>query len=155
MQHLLELLHEYRGLCANEASLEASTRPQMHALRHLLGDGLPWEGEPTRGMHRAVAYPLRFTVPGGFALGEVRRLGGGGVLVGTSAKPPIGARSLVCFEDPSHPQSFVFPATVAMRQPGRFGAVGLVFDGQPDRTPTNDHWRARLPLIRAHAPLVA
>lgn len=156
MQNLLELLHDYRALTARHTSLDSSEQTQLHALRHLLG-GLPWpdvqrEQEP-RSTRRAAAFPLRFTVPGGFSRGEVRRLGGGGVLVGTRAKPPMGARSLVCFD--VNETSYVFPAVVARKERGRFGAIGFVFDGEPERTSPDGLWRARLPLVSTQQPLVA
>ena len=156
MQDLLELIHDYRALRAEDAyhGLADKDRARMLGLGKLLGDQAPWErGAPTQ---RPVAYPVRYTIGAGFARGEVRRLNGEGVSVLASRPPPVGARTLLRIDDPRGDVAYVFPTRVLWRRPGRVGGFGLIYDGAPERSaaaPTRRMWRTS--LRRRRDPLVA
>lgn len=163
MDNLLELIHEYRTLRSLIQSGEAYTeleRARMVGLGRVLGSTPPWgdtgKEKSTRG---AAAYPASFAVPGGFARGEIRTLSGAGIVIATKVPPPKGTRLLLRLDDPSSQTSYVFPAVVAFRRLGRWGAFGALFDGEPERTESDEPiqlWpTALLRFSKNDAPLVA
>lgn len=151
MQDLLELIHDYRDLRAQNThrGLPEKDRARMVGLGKLLGELAPWERGATP--QKPVAYPVRYTVGRGFALGEVRRINGGGMSVLSSKPPPVGARTLLRVDDPRGHTAYVFPARVVWRRPGKVGAFGLIYDGAPERgdaAPTRQLWSSAMSVGR-------
>ena len=159
MDRLLELIHEYRTLRTLETYTELE-RARMVGLGHLLGSTPPWgDGGKEKSTRGAASYPVSFAVPGGFTRGEIRTLSGAGIVVATKTPPPRGTRLLLRLDDPSSQTSFVFPARIAFRRTGRWGAFGALFDGEPERTESDQPlplWpSALLRFSKNDAPLVA
>ncbi|MFK8002634.1 MAG: hypothetical protein AB8H86_23795 [Polyangiales bacterium] len=96
-------------------------------------------------MEQCAAYPARFTVVDGFGQGEVRSLSGGGVWIASKAKVPLGTHVLVRFDD-SEFGSYVFPSIVAARRVGSSPALGMQFDGPPERSAFDSAWTPRFTL---------
>lgn len=133
MDNLLELIHEYRTLRSLEDASELE-RARMVGLGRLLGSTPPWgDNNQDRSTRGAAAYPVSFTVPGGFARGEIRTLSGAGIVVATRVPPPQGTRLLLRLDQPLAGVTYLFPAQVAFRRTGRWGAFGARFDGEPER----------------------
>lgn len=159
MENLLELIHEYRTLRAMETYTELE-RARMVGLGRLLGSDTPWgQGGKETSTRGAASYPVAFAVPGGFARGEIRTLSGAGIVVATKTPPPKGTRVLLRLDDPHTHTSYVFPASIAFRRTGRWGAFGAVFDGEPERTVSDEPLQlwpsALLRFSTNNAPLVA
>ncbi len=129
MDDLLELIHEYRSLRAHEG-LDDEERARMVGLGALLGDEVPWLLSPSE--RKPGSFFVHFTVPGGFATGELRGLSGAGVMIGTRARPRPGTRMLLRIDNPRTHKTFVLPAEVAFRRPGRWAVFGARFDGASD-----------------------
>ncbi len=159
MNNLLELIHEYRTLRALESHSELE-RARMVGLGRLLGSAPPWgDGGKETSTRGAASYPVSFAVPGGFARGEIRTLSGAGIVVATKTPPPKGTRILLRLDDPHAQTTYVFPASIAFRRTGRWGAFGALFDGEPERTESTEPvqlWpTALLRFSKNNAPLVA
>lgn len=159
MDNLLELIHEYRTLRSLETSTELE-RARTVGLGRVLGSTPPWgDGGKERSTRGAASYPVSFAVPGGFARGEIRTLSGAGIVVATKRPPAEGTRLLLRLDDPSSQATYIFPAVVAFRRLGRWGAFGALFDGEPERTesdePTQLWPSAILRFGKNDAPLVA
>ena len=159
MDNLLELIHEYRTLRSMETYTELE-RARMVGLGRLLGSAPPWgQGGKETSTRGAASYPVSFAVPGGFARGEIRTLSGTGIVIATKVPPQKGTRVLLRLDDPHAQTSYVFPACVAFRRLGRWGAFGALFDGEPERTESDEPiqlWpTAVLRFSNNDAPLVA
>ena len=159
MENLLELIHEYRTLRSLETYTELE-RARMVGLGRLLGSTPPWgDGGKEKSTQGAASYPVSFAIPGGFARGEIRTLSGAGIVIATKVPPAKGSRLLLRLDDPHAQTSYVFPAVVAFRRLGRWGAFGALFDGEPERTESDEPiqlWpSAILRFSKNDTPLVA
>lgn len=159
MDDLLELIHEYRTLRSLDSRTELE-RARMVGLGRLLGATPPWgDGGKERSTRGAASYPVSFAIPGGFARGEIRTLSGSGIVVATKVPPPKGTHLLLRLDDPSSHTSYVFPVVIAFRRTGRWGAFGALFDGEPERTESDEPiqlWPSTLlRFSKNDAPLVA
>ncbi|MEM9069750.1 MAG: hypothetical protein AAGE52_14655 [Myxococcota bacterium] len=126
MTDVLELLHEYRSL------LTTGDEPaRQAALGALLGTTPPWVKKPAR----IVSMPVQFTAAGRFGRGESRSLSATGIVVATRNPPALGTPLLLRLDD-GRGTTYIFPALVAFRRGGRWGAIGAHFDGEPERTLT-------------------
>ena len=141
MDKLLNQLLEYRLLVAQDTPTEAEVA-HRGLLERMLGGAAPWVKAPPPSMERAAAYPVRFTVPGGFSRGELRSLSGGGVWVATREHIGLGTRVLVRFDD-SEVGSYLFPSLVTARRSGRSAALGFQFEGVPERSAFDAAWTPR------------
>lgn len=144
MDRVLEQLFEYGKLRAAPVLSEESAA-HRRLLERALGSLPPWASSPPDSMEQCAAYPVRFTVVDGFAQGEVRTLSGGGVWIATRARVPLGSSVLVRFDD-SELGSYVFPSIVAARRTGRSPALGMQFDGPPERSAFDSAWTPRFTL---------
>lgn len=144
MDRILEQLFEYGDL-RSAPVLSGQSAAHRGLLGRLLGALPPWMASPPPSMEQCAAYPARFTVVGGFAQGEVRALSGGGVWIATKAHVPLGTNVLVRFDD-SEFGSYVFPSIVAARRTGRSPALGMQFNGPPERSAFDSAWTPRFTL---------
>ncbi|MEM1415436.1 MAG: PilZ domain-containing protein [Myxococcota bacterium] len=159
MRIWLELLHDYRRLVADvtAASLRGEVafpeRRRVLGLGDALGEVPPWcepfgTPSPLPALRGAEAW---LTAGGGFVGAEVRRASGGGLVLGCALRPLPGERVLVRVDEAG--ETFVFPARVAWTRDGRYGAVGVVFDGAPAREPAAPRWGTLRPDLRRGALL--
>ena len=144
MDRILEQLFEY-GSLRSASVLSEEDAAHRRLLERLLGTSAPWVASPPAAMEQCVAYPARFTVVDGFARGEVRSLSGAGVWIAGSANVPLGTSVLVRFDD-SECGSYVFPSIVAARRTGSAPALGMLFDGPPERSAFDSAWTPRFTL---------
>jgi len=146
MDKILEQLVEYGRLNAEPTPSHVGVAHRM-VLGSLLGEEAPWVAEPPPAMRAAAAFPVRFTTPDGFERGEVRALSGKGAWIATRRRLPLGQRALLRFDDTEF-GTYVFPTLVAARRSGRLPALGLLFDGMPERTVFEQAWMPSLLLAR-------
>lgn len=138
MTDLLDMVYEYRLLLAKEERLQIPLDEDETA--RLMGLARLLEGEaPSKEARRRMPrlpFPsaVQFTIPGGFALGEVRNVSGGGLSVVTRARVDEHARTIVRITRPSEGDEYVFPCRVAWRATDGRPMVGLEFDGVPSLT---------------------
>lgn len=144
MDRVLEQLFEYGNLRSTPV-LSVQSAAHRRLLARLLGESPPWIASPPPAMEQCAAYPARFTVVDGFGQGEVRSLSGGGVWLASKARVPLGTHVLVRFDD-SEFGSYVFPSIVAARRSGSSPALGMQFDGPPERSAFDSAWTPRFTL---------
>ncbi|MFT5353022.1 MAG: hypothetical protein ACI9KE_000219 [Polyangiales bacterium] len=144
MDRVLEQLFEY-GSLRSAPVLSEESAAHRRLLERVLGSSPPWVALPPAAMEQCAAYPARFTVVGGFAQGEVRSLSGGGLWIATRAHVPLGTNVLVRFDD-SEFGSYLFPSIVAARRVGRSPALGMQFNGPPERSAFDSAWTPRFTL---------
>lgn len=138
MDRILERVFDYGTLCA-KSTLDEGDVAHRALLETCVGGSAPWILTPPGAMEAAAAYPVRFTVPGGFARGEIRSLSGAGAWIATRAPLKLGSRVLVRFDDTEF-GTYVFPSVVAAKRAGSRPAVGALFDGQPEHTLFDRAW---------------
>ena len=135
MKQLLESLHEYRTLrgLASAGHLDDGGWARMLGLGTLLGSRAPWH---PRGkmLHPDQTVKVSFTIRGGFGVGEIRSVSGGGIAIASGHAAQIGDRTLVRVHDTDGDAEYVFPARVVWRRAGAQGGMGVVFDGPPIRS---------------------
>lgn len=144
MDRVLEQLFEY-GKLRSAPVLSEENAAHRRLLERALGSLPPWACSPPDAMEQSAAYPVRFTVVDGFAQGEVRSLSGGGVWIATRARVPLGNSVLVRFDD-SELGSYVFPSIVAACRKGASPALGMLFDGPPERSAFDSAWTPQFTL---------
>jgi len=138
MTDLLDMVYEYRLLLAKaeqlQIPLDDGEMARLVGLARLLEGEAPSK-EARRRMPR-LPFPsaVQFTIPGGFAIGEVRNVSGGGLSVVTRARVDEHARTIVRVTRPSEGVEYVFPCRVAWRATDGRPMVGLAFDGVPSLT---------------------
>jgi len=137
VRNLLEMIYEYQLLSSKERHLDIplddDERVRRMGLHRLLMGEVP---DARRRRLARVALPMRvqFTRAGGFELGEIRDLGGGGVCVQTSAPQDPGTRVVLRVEAPDDGVEYVFPCRVVWRSSHGPRRMGLAFDGVPHQS---------------------
>jgi hypothetical protein len=146
MMSLLDVVYEYQLLRAKmetlDIPLDDGERARLVGLASLLrGEDL--EGPGVNMPRVAGPMPVQFTVPGGFAAGEIRAVGGEGFAVGTTRPPAVGMRTIVRVAEPRAGHEYVFPCRIVWTNGPM---MGLAFDGVPTRTahvpPSLASWRS-------------
>ena len=138
MDQILEQIAEYSRLRALPTPTHEE-RAHRELLERALGAHAPWEGEIPGSMQRAAAFPVRFSMEGGFGDGEIRAMTGGGAIIATKAAMRAGARLVVRFDVGMG--TYVFPATVAGVAPGGRRAIAVRFDGPAERSSFDLSWK--------------
>ena len=134
MRNLLEMIFEYQRLVSREErldiTLEEAERVRCMGLRRLLQGEVP--DTRNRFFARArMAMPVQFTRPGGFEIGEIRNLSGGGFCIATPRPPEPGTRLVVRVAEPAFGCEYVFPCRVVWRAERGPGRMGVQMDGVP------------------------
>lgn len=164
MRNLLEMIYEYQLLRSKERHLDIelddAARVRLIGLRRLLqGESI----DPTSRRELArvkLAMPVQFTMPGGFASGELRDLSGGGFCIVTTEAPAEGARIVLRITDAASGREYVFPCRVVWRAARGPARMGVEIDGVPRCSPMVDEdtgvWRRTFRLGDApDEPMVA
>jgi hypothetical protein len=155
MFDLLESVYEYQRLAAKEEALSEEERGKLMGLETLL-KGAYAGGESTRDRaRRSDPLPVQFTVPGGFARGQMHSISRRGVAIVSAKGVPHGTRTVLRVADPRRCIEYIFPATVVWH---RDKVLGIAFDGVPSvnpfLSPSTSPWR-RPWFGRIAEPLVA
>ena len=138
MLSLLELVHDYQLLRVREGSLDDALDDADRA--RLLGLGRMLQGDvigadSRRTMLRVPSpQPIEFTEPGGFAVGQIRNISGGGMAISTGRPLPMGTRTIVRVAEVSRGVEFVFPARVVWSSRSLSPIMGVAFDGPPKKS---------------------
>ena len=155
MFDIIELIWEYQMLLWKSESLGVALlddeRGRLIGLGKLLEARDPGAARNGRRSARVrLRGPVQYTVPGGFAAGELCDVGGGGLSMTVRRALGVGVRTLIRLVDPVGGCEYTFPARVVWAASGRRPVLGLVFDGVPLRTIFNAQplgaWRADLRL---------
>jgi hypothetical protein len=155
MFDLLESVYEYQRLAAREEPLIEDERARLMGLETLL-EGDYAGGQSTRERaRRATPLPVQFTVPGGFARGDMHSISRRGVAVVGTKGVAQGTRTVLRIADPVRGLEYTFPGMVVWH---RGKVIGIAFDGVPSvnrfLSPSTSPWR-RLGFSRNEEPLVA
>jgi len=155
MFDLLDSVYEYQRLAAKEGVLGEEEKARLVGLETLLrGDYAGGESTRERA-RRATPLPVQFTVPGGFARGEMHSISMRGVAVVGTKGVPHGTRTVLRIADPIRGTEYTFPGTVVWH---RGKVIGIAFDGVPSKTaflsPSTAAWR-RTWFSAVEEPLVA
>lgn len=138
MRNLLEMIYEYQLLRSKEHNLsielDDGERVRLMGLYRLL-QGETIDPTSRRELARVkVPMPAQFTLPGGFEIGEIRDLSGGGFCIATGHPPAEGTRIIVRVADPHGGSEYVFPCRVVWRAARGPGRMGVALDGVPNRS---------------------
>lgn len=136
MRNLLQMIYEHQLLKGKERylaiELDAADRVRMMGLHRLL------QGEQRdtrlREFARAkVPMTVQFTRPGGFEVGEIRDMSGGGFCIATPRPPEVGTRVIVRIAESTQRCEYVFPCVLTWRAKSGPGRMGVALDGVPRR----------------------
>ncbi len=132
MFDLLESVYEYQRLAAKEEALDDEERVRLMGLKTLL-EGAYVGGESTRDKSRkSTPLPVQFTVPGGFARGQMHSISRRGVAVVGAKGVARGTRTVLRVANPLKGVEYTFPGTVVWN---RDRVLGIAFDGVPSINP--------------------
>lgn len=154
MRNLLEMIYEYQLLRSKERNLDIALddaeRVRAMGLARLLQGERP-DGGNRRFARVRLAMDVQFTRPGGFGVGEIRDLSGGGFCIATAKTPQVGTRLIVRVEDAGRGTEYVFPCVVVWRASRGPGRMGVRLDGVPHQAPifgeeSSDIWRKSITL---------
>lgn len=138
MTDLLDMVYEYRLLLSKaerlQIPLDEGETARLMGLARLLEGEAPSKDARRRMPRLPFPSAVQFTIPGGFAIGEVRNVSGGGLSVITRARVDEHARTIVRIARPSEGVEYVFPCRVAWRTIDGLPMVGFEFDGVPSLT---------------------
>jgi hypothetical protein len=147
MQHLFELVFEYRNLLARRKTqgeaLDSPTRTRLGALHRLLGRE-PFPGDPdgsgafSRRRHARCEVDLGATLRIGTALSSVDllNLSAGGVCAVTPAELPVGDRGSLRITSPDSGRIYECAVQVSwVTEDGEQHLAGLRFIGAPTEVP--------------------
>jgi hypothetical protein len=136
MRNVLETIYEYQLLRAKQDHLGLPLEEDEGA--RLAGLALLLSGEGTDRTARAMPRlpftgTVSFTLPGGFASGEVKNLSGKGIAIATPRPPAVGTRVLARMLDDRAGAEYFFPCRVVWSRRAPLPGMGVVFDGVPTR----------------------
>lgn len=144
MHDVLEMIYEYRLLLSKrerlEIPLDDAETARLVALSGLLRGEVAGPRDARRAMPRLPCPgTVEFTLPGGFGLGEVRNVSGGGIAIATAPLPGGLERTIVRIARPAQNVEYVFPCRILWSaSAGGAGIgptlVGMAFDGVPSVT---------------------
>jgi hypothetical protein len=131
MRNLFEMIFEYQQLRGKErlVPLDDDERVRLYGIGQLLS------GERVDAQRRMPRLPsptsVQFTMPGGFGLGVVKNVSGGGVAIATRRPLEVGARTVMRVEE--NGVEYFFPCKVVWSRSEHNLGMGLAFDGVPTR----------------------
>ena len=139
MRNLLEMIFEYQLLTAKQDHLEIALDDDERARLFGLGQLLAGEsGDSDRGQRAMPRLPLpgtiSFTLPGGFASGDVKNVSGKGLAIATPRPPAIGTRVILRVVDETAGCEYFFPCVVVWSRRSPMPGMGVQFDGVPTRS---------------------
>ncbi|MBW2465215.1 MAG: PilZ domain-containing protein [Deltaproteobacteria bacterium] len=152
MFDLLDAVYEFQRLASREPDLDETESARAVGLERLLRGSYAGGRSSRERAREQNPLPVQFTVPGGFARGQLHSLSSRGLAIASSAPPAEGLR----VADPRRGVEYTFPGRVVWR---RGKVLGIAFDGLPSRhaflAPANAAWRRISFALRGEEPLVA
>ncbi len=156
MADLFDIIHDYRMLREKRDQLhiplDTAEQAELAGLERFLSGEVPAE-DSQRALPRLPSpLTLQFTAPGGFEVGEIRNVSGGGMAIQTVRPLERGARTILRLVNSDRGVEYLFPARVVWRAVGVRREMGLAFDGVPTRSvpyPLPEGvWKRRLAFSR-------
>ncbi|RLB56338.1 MAG: hypothetical protein DRJ42_03605 [Deltaproteobacteria bacterium] len=155
MFDLLDAVYEFQRLASREPDLDETESARAVGLERLLRGSYAGGRSSRERAREQNPLPVQFTVPGGFARGQLHSLSSRGMAIASLSAPAEGTRTVLRVADPRRGVEYTFPGRVVWQ---RGKVLGIAFDGLPSRHPflarANAAWR-RVSFAFRGEPLVA